>query len=230
MRARRLLERCEGFRKGRDGSAAIEFSLILPILLILLFGTVEVSKYIHTANQIVQTVSMIGQMASQLPASAKTSDVQRIWSAAPLIVPEAKRVAERLGRSEWSDVLTLTITNIAFTKRNAACETACEYEANVAWSVGQNPVACGKLAPGQAISSTGETVPAEFFGSGSVLLVQASMPYVPQLDGTAHFLHGVADAFTTTLHESSWFLPRSAPRISLSQQATGRPRSNICTV
>lgn len=230
MKALRSAKRHAGFLTVTDGSAAIEFAVLLPVLLILLFGTVEISKYVHTTNQIVQTVSLIGQMASQLPGTAKVSDVQRIWSAAPLIAPESKRVAMRLGKSAWTDALMVTITHIVFTKRDASCVSDCEYEANVAWSVGQTPLSCAKLAMGQAIAPTTEIIPPEFFGSGSVLLVQASLPYVPQLDGTAHFLDGVATALTTTLTESSWFLPRNAPRISLSQSAVGSPRFNVCAV
>jgi len=228
MRAGRLRKRFGCFLPAEGGAAAIEFAIILPILLVMLLGTFEISQYVHTNNQVVQTVSMVGQMASQLPATAKLSDVQRIWSAAPLIAPESKRVAQRMGRSSWSDALTVTISNIAFQKRDASCQSNCQYDASVAWSVGQSPLACGKVAPGQKLAPTNAVVPNDFFGSGSVLLVQASLPYVPQLDGTAGFLDGVARALTTTLSESSWFLPRNATQIAMLPTGSGSPRSTIC--
>ncbi|WP_416357828.1 TadE/TadG family type IV pilus assembly protein [Aureimonas phyllosphaerae] len=215
-------------RREEDGTAAIEFAIILPVMLVLLLGTFEISRYIYASNQIVHAVSMVGQMASQLPASAKASDVQRIWSAAPLIAPEAGAVARRLGRSVWSDALTVTISNIAFDKSDAACQTDCQYQASVAWSVGQSPLACGTISQGQKLPPTDAIIPTEFFGDGSVILVQAALPYVPQLEGTAGFLDGVARNLTTTLSESSWFLPRNAKRIALSPSAGGGPRSNIC--
>ncbi len=216
------------FGASERGVAAIEFAFILPVLLVLLLGTFEISKYIQTNNQVVRTVSMIGQMASQLPASAQAGDVQRIWSAAPLIAPEALRTAERLGRGGWSDALSVTITSIAFTKRDSACQTACEYEGNVAWSVGQSPVACGKIPSGAAVAPTSETIPSELYGSGSVLFVRATLPYAPYLAGTSNFLGGLAGSLTTTMAESSWFLPRNASRIVLSGTGAANPQVRLC--
>lgn len=219
---------CTGLRTDDSGAVAIEFALLLPILLVLLLGTFEISKYIQTNNQVVQTVNMIGQMASQLPASAKAADAQRIWSAAPLIAPEAHRVAERLGSQAWSDVLAVTITSIVFTKRIATCKTNCEYDGNVDWSVGQNAATCGKIRPGEVIRPTSQVIPTALYGEGSVLLVQASLPYGPYLTGTSSFLVGMAQALTTTMSEASWFLPRNASRIALSAVGTASPRFVIC--
>lgn len=219
----------EGLCADDAGAVAIEFALILPILLILLLGTFEISKYIQTNNQVVQTVNMIGQMASQLPASAKAAEVQRIWSAAPLIAPEAHRMTERLGARAWSDVLAVTITSIVFTKRIATCETDCAYDGNVDWSVGQNLATCGVIRPGEVIQPTSQVIPAALYGEGSVLLVQASFSYAPYLTGTSSFLGGVARALTTKMAEASWFLPRRASRIALSAVGAASPRFVICT-
>ncbi|MFC0191518.1 TadE/TadG family type IV pilus assembly protein [Aureimonas pseudogalii] len=224
----RLNRRFLGFADERDGSVAIEFAMILPVLLILLLGTFEVSKYIQTNNQVVQVVSMVGQMASQLPAAAKVADVQRIWSAAPLIAAEAQRVAVRRKASRWSDVLSLTITSIAFTKRIPSCQTDCQYDGNVSWSVGQAPITCGKIYRGGAIRPTSDVIPDELYGPGSVLHVRASLPYEPYLTGTASFLDGMARALTTTMVESSWFLPRNATNIALSAIGAPNPNFTIC--
>lgn len=225
VRLRRVAKR---LAVAQGGVAAIEFAFVLPVLLILLFGTFEVSKYIQTNNQVVRTVSMVGQMASQLPANAGSADVQRLWSAAPLIAPEALRIAERRGAADWSDVLSVTITSINFTKRVASCQTNCVYDGDVAWSVGQSPISCGKIPSGTALKPTSAVIPDELYAEGSVLFVRATLPYAPYLTGTAGFLEGLAGALTTTLSEQSWFLPRNAARIVMSGTGAPTPKVQLC--
>ena len=216
------------FASSSEGTVAIEFAFIAPILLILLLGTFEISKYIQTNNQVVEVVNMVGQMTSQLPAAAKVSEVQRIWSASPLIAPESLRVAANQGAGGWSDVLSVTITSIVFTKRVSSCETDCEYEANVAWSVGQSPTPCGKLPRGSQAQPGVGAVPDEFFREGSVLSVRSTLPYQPYLIGTSSLLGTVGRTLTATMSEGSWFLPRNAPRIVLSAGGASSPRATFC--
>ncbi len=47
MPVRRLIRR---FRKGNEGTAAIEFALILPVFLLLLFGTIEIAMVMFTLS------------------------------------------------------------------------------------------------------------------------------------------------------------------------------------
>ena len=161
------------FASRNDGVVAIEFSFILPILLILIIGTFEISKYIQTDNQVVQVVSMVGQMSSQLSATTDVTDIQRIWSASSLIAPESQRVADNLKAQRWSDVLAVTITSITFSKRVPSCNSNCVYDAQIAWSVGQNPVSCGTIPSGSPILPTSDIIPAELYGQGSVISVRA---------------------------------------------------------
>ncbi|KTR05546.1 hypothetical protein NS365_11090 [Aureimonas ureilytica] len=211
-----------------EGVIAIEFAFILPILLILIVGTFEISKYIQTNNQVVQVVSMVGQMSSQLPATTDVTDVQRIWSASPLIAPEAQRVAANLKAQRWSDVLNVTITSIVFTKRVPDCQSNCVYDAQIAWSVGQNPVSCGTIPSGNPILPTQDVIPAELYGQGSVISVRASLSYLPYLIGTSDLLAGLASSLSGQMTESSWFLPRNADRTALTGLAAATPQVRLC--
>lgn len=190
----------------------------------------EASKYLQTDNQIVQTVAMTGQMASQLPAKSSVEDVQRIWGAAPLIAPEAAAIARKKGSAAWSSVLALTITSVAFTKTVASCTASCDYEAKVAWSVGASPAACGKLQKAANDAAPSRTaVPAQLYGEGSAISVFASLSYEPRLSSVAAFLPGMGTAFTTGMTEAGWFQPRNTAQIVLSASGSGSPPFTLCS-
>lgn len=229
MTARRFASRRRSFGGNQSGVVAIEFAIVLPIMLVLLLGTFELSKYIQTNNQVVQTVAMVGQMASQMPGSSTVADAQRIWSAAPLIAPESRKTAARMSKASWSDVLSVTISSIVFKKRDASCNENCVYDGYVAWSVGQTPIACGKVPPGAALQPIGVAIPDEIYGPGSVLFVGSTLPYQPYLGGTLSILGDLGNTLTTTMSEASWFLPRNATSITLSTAGAGStPSYRIC--
>lgn len=220
---------CSRFVEDAKGSVTIEFIIIAPIILMLIFGTFELSKYLQTNNQVVQAAAMTGQMVSQLPGTAKVADVQKIWSAAPLIAPESLRVAARDGASDWSGVLDVTITSVVFKRTDPACLSECDYTANVAWSVGQSPRPCGTVdAAGPGDDPDRPGVPEELVRDGSAIMVQTALPYQPYLFGTSSFVPGVASALTTRMREVGWFQPRNASRIALSTPAASNPIHVLC--
>ncbi len=129
LKIRRAVDCFIKLLRDRRGFAAGEFALVIPPMLALTFGAIEVSKYYQTSNQVVQVVNMIGQMVSQLPNPVPKQDVQNIWRAAPLIAPESLRLARQLGRSSWDQVLGVTITSVSFVKKVPSCTADCTYEA-----------------------------------------------------------------------------------------------------
>jgi Flp pilus assembly protein TadG len=73
------------FRKDDPGVAATEFALILPILILLLFGTVEIGN----ALLLDKKVTMASQTAADLIAQQKVvtgADIVNIWAAIDNII------------------------------------------------------------------------------------------------------------------------------------------------
>lgn len=222
-----IVRRVRDRRAGTDGSVIVEFALIVPVMLVLILATFEISKFVQTNNQVVQVASITGQMISQLPGQAMVREVQRIWSAAPLIAPEAQRLARRRNAASWDEVLDVTITSVVFRKTESECSTACEYKANVAWSVGRSPRSCGELTMTKSDGTVGE-VPAELVREGSALLVQTSLPYEPSMAGDGGLVSGIVRQLDTRISETGWFQPRNSSRIVVAGPAGSSPDHRLC--
>ncbi|WP_102957734.1 TadE/TadG family type IV pilus assembly protein [Mangrovicella endophytica] len=221
-RLRRATAAAWRFRKDRRGIAAVEFAVVAPVMLFLSVATIEVSKYYQADNQVVQVANMIGQMVSQLPDEVDASEVQKIWKASPLIAPEAFRTAKQLSLADWNSALAVTITNVAFTQKVPSCTSACEYVANVAWSIGDDPMACGQLIKtSNATPPTQGLVPEVLFMPGSAIFVTAKLRYKPHL-GTDFF---TSDAIS----EAAWFRPRNTTLIRVTPSIIAAPTVVRCT-
>jgi len=74
--------RLQRFRKANGGAAAVEFALIVPILLLLYFGSVETSQLI-IADRRVNTVSgTLGDLVARSKDSISQSTLDNYFSAA----------------------------------------------------------------------------------------------------------------------------------------------------
>ncbi|MDG2479606.1 MAG: TadE/TadG family type IV pilus assembly protein, partial [Alphaproteobacteria bacterium] len=82
---RQLAKRLCALRANDRGVAATEFALILPILILLLFGTVEIGN----ALLLDKKVTMASQTAADLIAQQKVvtgRDITNIWAAIDNII------------------------------------------------------------------------------------------------------------------------------------------------
>ena len=65
--------------------AAVEFALVLPVLLTLLFGTVEVGRYIYLNMKVQNAASNIADVLSR-PEQIAASDISALFSATPVML------------------------------------------------------------------------------------------------------------------------------------------------
>jgi len=56
-----------GFRKARNGSAGVEFALILPVLMLILFGAIEFGRAWHDFHVVNQSVRDAARFLSRVP-------------------------------------------------------------------------------------------------------------------------------------------------------------------
>lgn len=73
------------FRKAQAGLAAIEFAFILPVMVIMFLGTVEVSNYVMTARRVASLSSTAADLVAQ-ESAISDDDINDIFGAISVIV------------------------------------------------------------------------------------------------------------------------------------------------
>lgn len=65
----------ERFRRARQGNAGVEFALILPLLMVLLFGGIEIGRAMHDFHVVNETVRDAARYLSHVPATCPAAGV-----------------------------------------------------------------------------------------------------------------------------------------------------------
>jgi Flp pilus assembly protein TadG len=73
------------FRDAKDGLAAVEFALLLPVLITLFFGVVEVSLALICRADVTNVASTVADLVAQ-ESSVTTGDMTNVFSAANAIL------------------------------------------------------------------------------------------------------------------------------------------------
>src|SRR5436305_6428006 len=81
-RARRLLRR---FLRGKGGVSAVEFAMLLPLMITLYHGGVEVSSAIAVDRKVTQVARTVGDLVAQ-STSVNATDMTNILNAASSVV------------------------------------------------------------------------------------------------------------------------------------------------
>jgi Flp pilus assembly protein TadG len=88
VRARNVLRR---FGAAREGAAAVEFAIILPVLITLYMGTIEVSDLIAVDRRVSVIAGSMGDLVARADGSITTATLTDYFKAAEgIIVPYAK--------------------------------------------------------------------------------------------------------------------------------------------
>ena len=168
--ARDLLE-------ARRGVAALEFALVLPLLLVCLAGATDLSMALITARRLTvaaQDVAMIASTMAVQSSSLGALSGQQAWQAttAPFAL-----FPQWLAKTPGPFAITLSGVNFA--------AAGSGYSASTQWSVA-NPLGqailrpCGTLAaiPDDDAVTPG-TLPASVFGPTSLLVADVSTVFTP---------------------------------------------------
>jgi Flp pilus assembly protein TadG len=220
--ARGLQHRIGALRLDTGGIAAVEFAFVLPIMLTLYLGCVEVTQGVIANRQITAVARTIADLASQQTGaltdtgnSANGVDVSQIFAASQALFPQATA----------ANPLKMTISSVDFVAIPAGCTTSCTYNAQTSWSVTLNggaarpcnivltPVANGSLA-----SPT--TMPVGVYGAGSIIVADVSYSYQPTF--------GYVLVNNIPIQHTAYMRPRSQQYITFNpavaaEKCTGMP-------
>lgn len=93
----RMVARLRAFRGDRRGISAIEFALVLPLIIVLLAGTVDIGQALMVDRRMDQVVAAVSDLASQ----------QSSWSASKLdaILAGTATIIEPFGKANLTIVV-----------------------------------------------------------------------------------------------------------------------------
>jgi Flp pilus assembly protein TadG len=124
--ARRLSSDLTRFAKERRGIAAVEFAMLLPIMMTLFLGSVEVTTAVATQRKVTLTARALSDLSSQFTTIADADMTNILNAAADIIAPYASNklvsvVSELSVNAQgqatvvWSDTLNGTARTIGST-------------------------------------------------------------------------------------------------------------------
>lgn len=152
LRAEPLLGR---FLEARSGLAALEFALILPAMLVLYVGGVEVNDAVSVKRKLNHSSSAIADLAGQSSATLTSANVDDIVKAGNAILEPYD-----------TTLLKTAVVGVAIDA---------DKKATVAWAKAYNGAACP--AKGSAV-----TVPANLAtANGFLVMVDASYAFTPKI-------------------------------------------------
>ena len=212
----KLYRRAKEFWRARQAIAATEFALVLPLLVILMLGSVETARAIISARSVTLVATTAVEMLSE-NGTGKVNyvDLHFATDSTMVIFPQMLQDAARKGIS-WKNDISVSIAGVLFSGLPANCTTSCtSYIANVVWNSGPNKRTCGVAltsAPDTAAPSK-TTLPADVFpvapSQGALLIVvDIVYNYTPIFGSTFTALFGSPLFGTIPIARSAYLAPR----------------------
>jgi len=82
--------------KARDGIAAMEFTLVAPVLIAVYFGVVEITHVVSTHRKVSQAAAVVSDLAAQMDYISK-EDLQNIMTAGVIVMEISPEDYSKLG-------------------------------------------------------------------------------------------------------------------------------------
>ena len=169
------------FLRETDAISAIEFSIWAPLMCLVMFGGIDITRYVMATGRISDVASTIGQMLSvNTSGTVNYIDLQFYHDSAMVIYPQVLLDAQQQNEN-WSSDMAITMTSVTFTAKPAGCTSNCTYVPKVVWTSGSNPRSC--TVPMTAVSDSSapspKTLPTDTFGPTSLLVVDVSFTFRP---------------------------------------------------
>lgn len=191
--------RLRRFAAAEGAMAAIEFALVLPVLVAILVAGSQVVLYVNASRKVGQVARSISQMISQAtpPANSTTAtvnatDLHFSYDSTLVIFPYVMTDAKRQNIA-WGSDISINFASIAFTPLvTATCsdptdQSAC-YVANVVWTSSGTPQPGGTnyrpcIAPQLPASNTAApnrtTLPRSVYGPASLIVIDVVFTFTP---------------------------------------------------
>jgi Flp pilus assembly protein TadG len=171
-------------RQDQRGIAAIEFALILPFMLTLYFGIVELSKGYMASQRMTLVARTLADLTAQQaqqpqsPCAATSGGINVPDACMSNIFAASSAIMAPYSATK----LTMTVSQIQLTKKSDG--TCCQ--AKTDWTIANNGGTqrpCQVLTPGNAAPVSTSTIPTGFTASpstiGAVIVADVTYQYIP---------------------------------------------------
>ncbi len=169
------------FAAARKGVGAVEFAFTAPILITLLCGGFELTRYIKAVRQLTAaSTALAGMIAQNTSGSVNDTDLLFFRDAVMIAYPDVLADAAAQNKT-WTNDIQVTMSSINFSLTNQNCKSNCTYQAKVAWSGGSNTRPCSTLLTSASDDAqpTTTTLPSDTFGPGTLIVVDIVYTYRP---------------------------------------------------
>jgi len=171
------------FRRGEKGLAAVEFALILPVLITMLFGMGELSLAVFCRTDISQISSTVADLVAQ-ESTVTTTDLSNVYNAANTILyPYYPNLS--------ASKPTIRVTSVIFNTSTNSTTVG-----KVAWTCSQS--GNGTLSPAsRAVNSTVTFSQPLLSSGGSVLMAEVAYSYASPTTQVVAGSYNMTDQFYT---------------------------------
>ena len=194
--------------RARRGLAAFEFALMLPLMVALLFGVVDLSQAIIFSRRLTVAAQETATIASTLAVQSNNQNALTETQAYDAsTAPFALFPAWQGATTSTPGTFSITLSVATFSASPSNCTTSCTYSGTISWS-GSNPNgqtnlrACGPVAAASSNTAAPSraTLPPGVFGPTAIIVADVSAPFTPLFTG--YFTGGF------TMLQSAYVSPR----------------------
>ena len=201
------------FKSAKHGVALLEFSLVAPFLLALLFGSFELTRYINTSRQITNLADSVAQLFAQnTSGTISDTDLHFAIDSTMVTFPNVLGDAHSRGIYWWQDIY-VAMSSVSFSPTVPTCTSNCVYNARVMWTTGGRPCSTNLTPVSDTATPSPTTLPIDAFGPGSMIVVDVTYSYRPIV---ATNLLGAK-----TISRSTFIQPRYVPSVKYTTTGWG---------
>jgi Flp pilus assembly protein TadG len=241
------------FRHSTKAIAAVEFAIVLPVMLVVALGSVETARLMTFSQRINLVANTAVQMLSQTPQCTTSpspcvpsnltgttvgyvayTDLHTAQDSAMVIFPQVLQDASQKGIS-WSSDIQISMSSVRFVATNPSCTTSCTYQAHVVWYSGPNPRPCGTNLTSAADNATpsATTLPQGLFPTSSTAptaLYAGSSLLVVDVAYTYTPLFTSKLFGAISMHRSAYMAPRYIQLVLYNSSQSGNDGiGNMCS-
>lgn len=174
----------------RSGVAATEFALVIPVLIVVFMGLVEVSNFVMQNRRAYQAATLAAEFLSRdgdnVLRAAERHIVEDIW----MIVNPTAHLATTPRGGVWANGYSRAMASVAFATDPACRAATCPLLPEVDWSflyqdVISTPVYthCDLDIVENSDPLDGHSIREGMVGRAPVVVVDFTYPYIPLLQG-----------------------------------------------
>ncbi|WP_158811262.1 TadE/TadG family type IV pilus assembly protein [Beijerinckia sp. L45] len=169
------------FASETSAIAAVEFAIVMPMLIILIVGGAETARFITTSRKITNLSSSMAALLAERTTAVALNDLMFTFNSTLVTFPQILKDAAANG-VPWQYDIGVTLSSIRFTPTVAGCASGCTYKASVIWSAGSTGQRSCIVPPSSTPDATSpslSTLPQDVFTSGTIVVADVSFTYRP---------------------------------------------------